>query len=61
MTPAAQRLRQRAGAPAGIRVSIHALTPAGLLVDDSPRWCELGAVTFRRAPERQTEIVPEDG
>ena len=39
---------------------LDALTGAGLLVDDSPRWCELGTVEFIRGPARRTEIFLED-
>ena len=53
--------RHRAADPdAYWKSALDALTAAGLLVDDSPRWCELGAVEFRRGADRQTEIVLED-
>lgn len=38
---------------------LDALVNAGLLVDDSPKWCELGSVETVRGP-RQTVITLED-
>jgi hypothetical protein len=54
--------RQRAPDPDSFwKSTLDALVVAGLLVGDSPRWCELGTVAFRRGPQRRTEIVLEDG
>lgn len=38
---------------------LDALVRAGLLVDDSPKWCELGSVETVRGP-RQTVVTLED-
>ncbi len=37
-----------------------ALVKAGLLVDDTVKWVELGLVTFDRGPRSQTTIMLED-
>ena len=37
-----------------------ALTPCGLLRDDSAKWCELGTVTFARAENKACTIILED-
>lgn len=39
---------------------LDALVACGLLMDDSPRWCELGTVTQRRGKRLETRIVLED-
>lgn len=39
---------------------LDALVACGLLVDDSGRWVEAGAVTFERGRERGTLIILED-
>ncbi len=36
---------------------LDALTACGLLMDDSPRYCELGTVTYRRDGEPGTTII----
>jgi hypothetical protein len=40
--------------------ALDALAHAGLLVNDSPRWCRLGGITWSRGPRRQTVVVLED-
>jgi hypothetical protein len=53
--------RQRAGDPDGWWKSLlDALVAAGLLVDDSARWCELGEVRFERGRKRRTTITLTD-
>ena len=53
--------RQRSPDPDAFwKSSLDALTAAGLLVNDSGLWCELGTVKFRRGQDRQTELVLED-
>jgi hypothetical protein len=42
-----------------LKSTLDALVHAGLLVDDAPAWCELGAVEVCRGP-RGTTIVLED-
>jgi hypothetical protein len=39
---------------------LDALVRLGLLVDDSPKWVELGSVTFERGPSKATTIILED-
>jgi hypothetical protein len=39
---------------------LDALVAAGLLIDDSPRWCELAPVTYERATRRAAVITLED-
>ena len=39
---------------------LDALTHAGMLVDDSSKWCELGPVTVKRGKEKGTEILLDD-
>ena len=39
---------------------LDGLVLCGLLVDDGPKWCELGSVSYERGPVRQTRIVLED-
>jgi hypothetical protein len=52
---------QRAGDPDCYWKSLlDALVHAGLLGDDSPRWCELGTVGFVRGEARATTITLED-
>jgi hypothetical protein len=43
-----------------LKSCLDGLRDAGLLVDDSPRWLELGPVTYTRGPRKQTVIVLED-
>jgi hypothetical protein len=53
--------RQRAADPdAHWKSLLDALVCAGLLVDDSRKWVQLGAVVFERGPARSTAIVLED-
>jgi hypothetical protein len=53
--------RQRAADPdAYWKSALDALVACGLLVDDSRQQLQLGTVTFRRGPARQTRIVLED-
>ncbi len=53
--------RQRGGDPDSYWKSLlDALVHAGLLVDDSPKWCELGPVEYRRGSEMATTIILED-
>jgi hypothetical protein len=53
--------RQRAGDPdAYWKSTLDALVCAGLLLDDSRKWVQLGDVLFERGPERMTAIVLED-
>lgn len=42
------------------KLLLDALVKAGLLIDDSPGWCETGAVEYERGPETKTVIVLED-
>jgi hypothetical protein len=47
--------------PDGIWKSLcDALVAAGLLVDDSARWCELGSFTQTRGAAKATRIVLTD-
>jgi hypothetical protein len=46
--------------PAYFKSLLDALVKAGLLVNDSGRWCELGPVTFDRRPPRQTAVILQD-
>ena len=39
---------------------LDAMTGCGLLVDDSPKWCVLGTVRFRRGDLPETKITLED-
>ncbi len=39
---------------------LDALTACGLLVDDSPRWVELGTVEYSRSGEPGTTIILQD-
>jgi hypothetical protein len=53
--------RQRAGDPDGHWKSVlDALVAAGMLVNDSHVWCELGPVTFERGKGKATTIILED-
>lgn len=53
--------RQRACDPdAPLKSLLDALVACGLLLDDNPKWCVLGSVTFDQGAERQTEIILED-
>jgi hypothetical protein len=53
--------RQRAGDPdAYWKSALDALVACRLLVDDSRQQLQLGTVTFRRGPARQTRIVLQD-
>ena len=40
--------------------TLDALVGAGLLVDDGPRWCVPGSVSYRRTGRRRTAIVLTD-
>lgn len=40
--------------------ALDALVACGALVDDSPKWCEPGTVTFERGPRKKTVIILED-
>jgi hypothetical protein len=40
--------------------TLDALVSAGLLVDDSDRWCSLSPLTFERGSDRRTIIALED-
>jgi hypothetical protein len=40
--------------------TLDALTACGLLVDDSPKWCELGRVSYERGAGRRTVVLLED-
>jgi hypothetical protein len=52
---------QRGGDPdAYWKSTLDALVHAGLLLDDNRQGVELGTVTFRRGPARQTTILLED-
>lgn len=42
------------------KVVLDSLVACGLLCDDSPKWAELGPVTFSRGKERCTVITLED-
>lgn len=39
---------------------LDALTHCGLVIDDSPAWCELGTVTVARGPRDRTVVTLED-
>ncbi len=53
--------RQRAGDVDAYQKScLDALVCAGLLIDDSPAWCEIAPVVYERGPEKKTVIVLED-
>jgi hypothetical protein len=53
--------RQRAGDPDSAWKSLlDALVAAGLLVNDSHLWCELGEVRFERGKAQRTVIVLTD-
>jgi Holliday junction resolvase RusA-like endonuclease len=53
--------RQRAfDVDAWQKALLDACVRAGLLRDDSPRWCELGSVEYVRGTEASTQIVLED-
>jgi Holliday junction resolvase RusA-like endonuclease len=39
---------------------LDALVHAGLLIDDGPKWCTLGGVTYDRGPKKRTTIALED-
>lgn len=39
---------------------LDALTACGLIVDDSPEWCELGAVAVARGKADRTVVTLED-
>ena len=39
---------------------LDALVHAGLLVNDSPKWCELGSVEYLRGKWRATTVTLED-
>lgn len=39
---------------------LDSLVACGLLWDDSPKWCELGTVTYERGETRKTRITLED-
>jgi hypothetical protein len=52
--------RQRGADPDAYWKSLlDALVHAGLLVDDSPKWCELGPVRFERECRRKPAIQLE--
>lgn len=55
-----QGRQQEADPDAYWKSLLDALVYAGLLVDDSREWCELGAVTYSRGDEGSTTIVLED-
>jgi hypothetical protein len=42
------------------KTTLDALVKCGALVDDSPAWCELGEVTYRRGERRGCVIVLEN-
>ncbi len=53
--------RQRQHDPDALfKVLLDSLKQCRRLVDDSPKWCELGAVTYRRDGEPGTTIVLTD-
>lgn len=39
---------------------LDALTHCGLVIDDSPAWCELGTVAVARGPRDRTVVTLED-
>lgn len=39
---------------------LDALTACGLVIDDSPAWCELGTVAVARGPRDRTVVTLED-
>lgn len=39
---------------------LDALTACGLIIDDSPAWCELGAVAVARGARDRTIVTLED-
>jgi Holliday junction resolvase RusA-like endonuclease len=39
---------------------LDALAHAGLIVDDSPAWCEIAPVTFERGEGRRAVVTLED-
>ena len=39
---------------------LDALVACGLLVDDSPKWCQLAPTTYSRSAERETAITLTD-
>ena len=43
-----------------LKSMFDSLVRCGLLVDDSPRWVELGGITVTRADRRETRITLED-
>ena len=43
-----------------LKLLLDGLVRCGALVDDSAKWCELGAVTVDRGPARSTRITLED-
>jgi hypothetical protein len=45
---------------APLRSLLDALVSAGLLVGDSPRWCELAGVRYVRSAERRTVVTLEE-
>jgi hypothetical protein len=45
---------------APLKSLLDALVACGMLVDDGPKWCELGGIAFRRGKDRATEIRLED-
>ena len=42
------------------KVILDACVSSGRLVDDGPKWCELGSVNYGRGPKRATTIILED-
>jgi hypothetical protein len=53
--------RQRGADPDAYWKSLlDALVSCGLLVNDTPRWVELGPVSYRRGQERATEVTLEE-
>lgn len=42
------------------KTMLDGLTACGLLVDDSPKWCELGPVEQVRGKVKRTVVVLED-
>lgn len=52
---------QRRGDPDGyLKVMLDCLVSAGLLRDDSARYCEIGAIEFARGDKRRTIILLEE-
>lgn len=45
---------------ARLKLLLDALVFAGLLVDDSPQWCELGRIESRAGAARETIVTLED-